>query len=158
MRKPPRTTKSSAASTTVSVSGRGTSTAGLMCSDRLQNSLSAENARDRLALEPALAQRIDRLRLRLERAFAVRHQLGAIDAERMRDQQARVGVGGVDPARRNFSASACRAVAMVRVAAAASRRALGRQQLGLMLGDQRIDQLVQRLAGQHLRRACRASG
>ena len=56
--------------------------------------LDAENARDRLVLEPARGELLDRCGLlRGERPFAVGDQRGAIDAERVRNQQPRVGIG-----------------------------------------------------------------
>ena len=54
----------SAASTTVSVSGRGTSVAGESRKRQAPEFLDAEDARDRLAREPPRGERVERARLR----------------------------------------------------------------------------------------------
>ena len=97
-RDPPASIAASAASTTVSVSGRGTSVAGVSRSGRPQNSLTPSDARDRLAAEPA---RRERRRSRAPRS-ALKHASGVggerrvIEAERMADQDARIEIGRVE--------------------------------------------------------------
>ena len=58
---------------------------GRDCERETPEFLAAENARDRLVPEPARGERLDRLDLaRLERAFALAINCGAVQAERMR--------------------------------------------------------------------------
>ena len=91
-------TSDSASSTIVSVSGRGTSTAGVTASGRPQNSRRADDARDRLSGEPARFEGRDLRGLDLDqRARRRRHQGGVIEAERVTDQHTRVEIGRIEP-------------------------------------------------------------
>ena len=87
-------------------------------------------------------------------AVAFDRQRGVIEAERVAGQQARVELGRVEAGLRGSvgqrAARLRRRVHVPRVERAASI-AFGRQQLGLMVGDQRVDDLAQRLALHHLR-------
>ena len=102
-------------------------------------------------------------------AVGLRHERRVIEAERMADQQARVELGRVEAGvaeccgKRRAQSDVPRAplkrdrISCDRSPLARGRRqritqrALGRQQLGLMLGDQRVDDLAQRLALDDLR-------
>ena len=119
----------------------------------------AEDARDRLALEPALARSAaiasvsSRGRARARRCAI---SCGAVEAERMADQHARIELGRIRcrrcakrlrpaPARAADDSPPCGRRCTRHVSA------LGREQRGLMLGHQRVDDLAERLAFHHLR-------
>ena len=85
---PSARSNSSASSTTVSVSGRGTSVAGESCERQSPEFLLAENARDRLAGEAAAREVFEACRfVRRELPLRRRDQAGEVEAERVADQQ-----------------------------------------------------------------------
>ena len=98
VRRPPQRHESSAASTTVSVSGRGTSTVGRDAQRQAPEFLVAEMRATGSRVEPARGQRAIRRRLRAPRAAAValRQQLRAAEPQRVADQQPRVELGRFD--------------------------------------------------------------
>ena len=96
LRGPPSSIAASAASTTVSVSGRGTSVASLSRSGRPQNSLTprmratgSRSSRRAASAASACAASSPR------RGRAFDRQRGVVEAERMADQQPRVELGRI---------------------------------------------------------------
>ena len=101
---------------------------------------------------------ISRRRRREARSLSIVRR-GVVETERVAGQQPGVEFGRVEPglarthrpargalARRVMPRDSARALR-----AASHQIAFGRQQLGLMVGDQRVDDLAQRLALDHLR-------
>ncbi len=116
--------------------------------------LDAENARDRLAAEPPRGKRSQRARARRRQGRGRCRSSARCDRGRARGRPAgaRRARANSSAAWRKASASARRACAtvMLRAIERTASGAFGRQQLGLMLGDQRVDDLAQRLALHHL--------
>ena len=128
--------------------------------------LAADDARDRLAREPPLrpARRLRRLLAASSDACAGRRERRVIE-RRARDRSARArrvranrcrrrGISSPDAGARptigaQLSSAARRSSGDIEPPA--SSRVLGGEQRGLMLGDQRVDDLAQRLALQDLR-------
>ena len=116
--------------------------------------LDAEDARDRLAAEPPRGKRSQLRALVLAEAARSLSivERGVVEAERVADEQARVELGRIQarPGERRRPARGAPARRSCPARAATASGAFGRQQLGLVLGDQRVDDLVQRLALHHL--------
>ena len=87
----------SAASTTVSVSGRGSRVSALSLKRQPPKFLAAENARDRLMREPARRQRGDGVcLLGASTRRGLRHQRSVVEPERVADDDARIELGRID--------------------------------------------------------------
>ena len=159
------TSAASAASTTVSVSGRGTSVVGVELRAAGPRIPCADDARDRLAREPPRRERGDGVGLGgCERCGRTAATSAAWSRPSAWPTSRRASSSGVSrPAARKRaaqsarvlrepSATGMRACAAARtVATAVTTTPFRRQQLGLMLGHQRVDDLAERLALDDLR-------